>query len=1318
MKLNYFKFLDKIGNDLNIVPVHLSRASMVEDAISTGSLVADLITGGGWPAGRWVALFGPEASAKSTLLYHTIADSIRQEINTEFFDFEGSTDPSYLKKILNMDLNNVFGLRKETGSWEITPQCRYHQPDLGEPYFRYMHRILKVLPDKVQNNGQWYYVYDKKPKGKGEDFDKKLYKNTGRFWVPAENGSLQVIWFIDSLPAMLTERQDEKDESKEIGLQARMFSRYIPLIKSRLARKRCSVVAVNQIRMKPMCLHYDARVMLADGSEMKIGEIVENRLKVDVLSYNFETKQLEIKPIINWFINGKAEKEEFKNLIVQMQGRGQRAEFGITDDHYVFQKGQRVPLRDLKPGDNIQGICRSSLNEDQMQIVYASLLGDGWIDSKKKNLCIAQSLPQKDYCLFKKQVLNLSNGYYSSKGAFTITISKYKIPNIEALYDASYPEERRRESTKKGKGKPRTFSRVVLDNLDLKGLAIYYMDDGHLEEREGSNGITFSIKKYTWADGELFKEALEKLTALSYRHSIGDNYHHISLVGGKSAVQNFLNQVAPYMCEIMKFKLGNFQVQNFGTYKWNNTENTTPLLINYKISKKQSKRSYISRPKHKFRYDIEVADNHNFLIDNLLISNSFGNPEYEVGGEAPKFYCFAEDTYLQTDKGIIKASDAYLETPNKILGEEFLEKPNLYNYMGKSDTIKITTNYGFELKGKLGHSVLALNNRTLLNWTNLLDLTKEHFVALKVGSEIWPSNPPLLNFKFEKAKRDFTSTEVKLPEKMSLELARFLGYLTSEGYTKAAEGSNYNIVFTKGDDVVMSDFCHLFETLFKGMDYKIIDKVPEELHKEGTKQFITQNCCILRFLEYLGAANKPARLKTIPWCILQAPREYVVEFLVGYFVGDISINEKEAHIASASREMLKQVQLLLLNMGIVSKREEYRSTWFSPLDERSKYSQLYFSGENLQRLVNNIKLPSKKGQVNILADHSYLYDRLPILRHWLDVRLVSNWAKKHGKQGGEYFHVKDLTEEALKDFQCVVDRKVSPERIKQGTDILDNIKKLLNYHNSQVYFIKIQNIEYSSELIHTFDANMPNHTILTNGIISHNSDIRLQCRSCSNPFAKGQIEEEPCWDGIGVDRYRYVKICTRKNKCFSPFRESLMRIWMEEKGDIGRGLDIVFDTFQFLKETGQIIQEGRGTKKVYRLTIPGIWTQRVWTYKEFKELILNPNRAEVYIKFKLNDPNLGTIEDNPDTRIECDKILNLRDTCKLQIKSNTAFDLYFKTICGGEVKESPRTCGMCTSFHKLEACMDVKADQEGCDDWISEEEEEEEDLLEEGESEI
>jgi len=250
MKLNYLKLLDKIGNDMGIVPVHISRKSIVEDAISTGSLTCDLIIGGGWPAGRWVALFGPEQSAKSSLLYHTLSNVIRQDINAEFFDFEGSTDPTYLSRILQVpNLNKVFGVRKEIGTWQIAPQCRYFQADTGEPYFRYIHRILQALPDKVQHSNSWFYVYDKKPK---EKYNEKLYKNTKRYWVEAEDSGSQIIWFIDSLAAMLPEAKDEKDESKELALLARMFSQYIPLVKSRLARKRCSVVAVNQIRMKPM----------------------------------------------------------------------------------------------------------------------------------------------------------------------------------------------------------------------------------------------------------------------------------------------------------------------------------------------------------------------------------------------------------------------------------------------------------------------------------------------------------------------------------------------------------------------------------------------------------------------------------------------------------------------------------------------------------------------------------------------------------------------------------------------------------------------------------------------------------------------------------------------------------------------------------------------------------------------------------------------------------------------------------------------------------------------------------------------------------
>ena len=866
MKLNYFKMLDKIGNNLGIVPVHLSRKSMVDDAISTGSLVCDLITGGGWPAGKWVTLFGKEASGKSSLLYHTLSDAIRQHVNTEFFDFEGSTDPVYLAKILNINLNEVFGLRKESGVWEIMPKCRYHQPDIGEVYFRYMHRILQTLPDKLPHNSKWYYVYDKKPK---EDYDTKLYKNTNRFWVPAEDSTAQVVWFIDSLPAMLTEKNDEKDNSNEIALQARMFSRYIPLVKSRLARKRCAIVAVNQIRMKPMCLYYTARVLLSDGTYKSIGDIVNNKLKVEVMSYNFDKKIIESKKIINWYNNGRAKNNEFKRLVVPQPRPGSRSDFGITNDHFLYdENGNEVQMRNLRINDKILGLSSLQFNDDQMQVIYGSILGDGHLRTRSSGseLSIRHGSTQDKYCIFKKKILGAKEGKYNKFNEYEFCISK-KLKILEQLDKESYKRD------DKGILINRTLSPILLDNIDIRGLAIYYMDDGTLwdygmhnsindsNDRSGYR-ISFNIRKYSWEQGEILSNKFNSITNVEFKHYKGETYHHLR-ISGKQNVNNFLKLVAPYMDVSMKYKIGNFDIKTFSTYNWNlNYESREIEPFTISNIKDLCVRDCL---KYRNRYDIEVEDNHNFFIDGILVHNSFGSPETEPGGIAPK-------------------------------------------------------------------------------------------------------------------------------------------------------------------------------------------------------QF---------------------------------------------------------------------------------------------------------------------------------------------------------------------------------------------------------------------------------------------------------SDIRLKCTSCANPFPgkSGQIEEEPCWDGVGIDKYRYVKVQTIKNKCFSPFRNSLMRIWMEEKGDSGRGLDPVFDTFQFLEETGMATRERGG---YYTIHMTGPWYGKKFRWREFKELILNPNRVEVYNKYKLNIRELGEVrEDREEGQQIVAKAIDLRSICKQQIKNELAFKAYFDKISGvtnisvsSNKKEDARVCGNCALFKKHENCLDVLDNQKGCDEWLSEEDEE------------
>lgn len=100
--------------------------------------------------------------------------------------------------------------------------------------------------------------------------------------------------------------------------------------------------------------------------------------------------------------------------------------------------------------------------------------------------------------------------------------------------------------------------------------------------------------------------------------------------------------------------------------------------------------------------------------------------------------------------------------------------------------------------------------------------------------------------------------------------------------------------------------------------------------------------------------------------------------------------------------------------------------------------------------------------------------------------------------------------------------------------------------------------------------------------------------------AKNKIVEETHVSGQGIDRYLQGKATVLKNKSGPCFRDIEFRIWLEENGMPGRGIDPVFDTFNFLDSCGLV---DRITKETYGLKIKGFETEK-FTWKKFKELVL------------------------------------------------------------------------------------------------------------------
>jgi recombination protein RecA len=91
------------------------RPAVSVGAVSTGSLPLDLALGvGGLPRGRVVEIFGPEASGKTTLVYHVIAEAQRRGGICAFIDAEHAMDPAYAKHI-GVDIDELLVSQPDTG---------------------------------------------------------------------------------------------------------------------------------------------------------------------------------------------------------------------------------------------------------------------------------------------------------------------------------------------------------------------------------------------------------------------------------------------------------------------------------------------------------------------------------------------------------------------------------------------------------------------------------------------------------------------------------------------------------------------------------------------------------------------------------------------------------------------------------------------------------------------------------------------------------------------------------------------------------------------------------------------------------------------------------------------------------------------------------------------------------------------------------------------------------------------------------------------------------------------------------------------------
>jgi stage V sporulation protein R len=312
--------------------------------------------------------------------------------------------------------------------------------------------------------------------------------------------------------------------------------------------------------------------------------------------------------------------------------------------------------------------------------------------------------------------------------------------------------------------------------------------------------------------------------------------------------------------------------------------------------------------------------------------------------------CATGDSLLITSRGIMRFDALYAERQSLVsvaVGEPSASCAVLdYHCQPDTPTIRITTKRGFTIEGAHQHRVLLRDGR----WVYLQDIAIGDEVALAVGTEVWSeSYPPLPTARSRSAT---LADALNLPEHLDEEFAYLLGYFVGDGnFTKSGIG------FTTGD----AEIVERLTSLLRGWGCN--PRVKYDLQNNSARWRIAVHSRTLReLLIAIGlSAERRARQKIVPPIVLQSPREVVAAFLRGYFDADAYAGSAGVILSSASESLIRTVQTILLNFGVVSSisppqqgvyQLTIRGVWARVFAEKIGFG-LKRKAEALQRYIEN-----------------------------------------------------------------------------------------------------------------------------------------------------------------------------------------------------------------------------------------------------------------------------------------------------------------------------------------------------------------------------
>lgn len=455
--------------------------------------------------------------------------------------------------------------------------------------------------------------------------------------------------------------------------------------------------------------------------------------------------------------------------------------------------------------------------------------------------------------------------------------------------------------------------------------------------------------------------------------------------------------------------------------------------------------------------------------------------------------CVSGDTLLLTDNGLVEigsyfnykkdGQESYIVSNIGIVNRNGeIESTNAGVYSGFKDTKIIKNDIGLEIEVSNNHPLLTVTKQGNLDWKRAEEITTNDYIVSRRGDNVWGKQTSLnidmdswLNSFGKNSRWKIEKCICNTPKTISEDLALIMGYLVGDG---CLTRDNF-ITFTSKDEDMVNRFKYFFEDVL-GLHVKQNTTIDYTVYGKYVREYFNQ----------LGLKQVDAFEKEIPKCILTAPKEIVASFVRGLFDTDGSVTGEVIEFCTSSEKMSKQLQVLLMNFGIISRRRrKYNKTYetyayiltITGEDRITYFDEIGFSCIRKQNIlnqkINETRMKKSNTNKNIIPNQKDKVNEI--------VNLISKDNNcRFAKGMKDYFgHIRkgnnQLTYQKLGELlECDFGSNV---------ELREHFEDL---YNNNYFFSKVTEVTNSKN--HVYDISVPKtNSFVANGIVNHNTLIEL-----------------------------------------------------------------------------------------------------------------------------------------------------------------------------------------------------------------------------------